>query len=140
MRKAILITIAVISLILFMFSFDITQVILTAMTMFMSLFIYIEYGESWWTLFFFNNLATNTSIIMTELFRIYEEGGNTMITLILILLLIGLIVSLITIVGLILTIGWIFIIPLVVDIITICIVVSLIKRRKEKKDWIFILL
>lgn len=46
MRKAILITIAVISLILFMFSFDITQVILTAMTMFMSLFIYIEYGES----------------------------------------------------------------------------------------------
>lgn len=78
--------------------------------------------------------ATNTSLIMTELFRIYKEGGNAMITLILILLLIGLIVSLITIVGLILTIGWIFIIPLVVDIITICIVISLIKRRKEKQD------
>ena len=46
MRKVILLTIAVISLILFMFSFDITQALLTAMIWFMSLFIYVEYGES----------------------------------------------------------------------------------------------
>lgn len=46
MEKGILLAISVISLILFIFSFDITQVLLTTMIWFMSLFIIYEYKES----------------------------------------------------------------------------------------------
>jgi len=81
----------------------------------------------------FFSLAINSRLIIGAIASISKKGGDNMITLILILILIGLIVSLITIVGLILTIGWVFIIPLVVDIITIFIVVRLIKKKKGDK-------